>query len=50
MIKFIVILMLLWLFSHWWLVPIINSIKKATENRCLREENRKLEDMLRDKL
>lgn len=46
MFKFIAICVIIWLLCHWWLVPLINSVKKSTENSSLKREIQRLEHRL----
>ena len=43
MIKIAVIIIILWLCSHWWLPILINAAKKDAENRSLKREIQRME-------
>lgn len=46
MFKFIAICVIIWIMFHWWLVPLINSVKKSAENSSLKRELQRLERRL----
>lgn len=43
MIKFAIVIAILWCASHWWLPIVISAAKKEAENRSLKREIARME-------
>lgn len=38
MIKFLIICVVIWCLMHWWIIPLMCSVKRSSENKALKRE------------
>lgn len=47
MLKFIGICIILWCLFHWWIIPLVSSVKTKAENASLKRELARMEEQMK---